>query len=1834
MLILGGITISIVFNEDGVISKAQEAKEKTEIAQLQERLELAKLSAYINEEYKFNLDDYFQSLEDEGIIENKEEDIVDNGDGTYEVTTDDGYIFEITVKPDKENPEEVEIEYSGKVDGPRIRKINATRVNDSTITVEVEAINAEGATYTYSYKKDGETNWVEASTGNSSNTYRFEGLDVNAGYSIKVKVEKDGKSVEKETTVAAPGAIPGGDEALTEGTITVGKEQWSNGQASIEVSTNTGLQIEYQISATLEENWETLAEGKITGLKNGDKVNIRLTNGTRYGEPVTITISDEKAPEKATITPNTTSVIIGETLTATVTHTDNESGVDITNSKWVMTESSAEIGTAEGDISKYTGSFTTNGETITLDNTKAGTYYLHVLTLDNAGNRTETVSEAITIGALAGTVTQNGDITWNAGQATLVLQSSDSNYQIVYKVNGEGDWKEYNGTSITGLNDGDTVTACLTNEGQTTYGPEATFEIKDEKAPIITEVSSNTTTNSVTLAVSAVDNEAGLPETLNYKFEIKETGAEDSSYEEIQTGANATATKGGLTQGTSYTIRVTLQDKAGNTGTYTKELTTETVGGASEGLEEGNIVASPAVWQNGQASITLSTETGLQIQYQIDGTEESSWSEGANSPVTVDNLNHGNTVYARLWDGTNAGDYSSVSITDNKVPEKAIIAPNTTSLLIGETLTATVTHTDNESGVDIENSKWVMTESSAEIGTEEGNIAQYTGSFTTNGETLTLNSNTAGTYYLHVLTVDKAGNKTETVSEVITIGALAGTVTQNGEITWNAGQATLVLQASDSNYKIVYKVNGEGSWKEYNGTSITGLNDGDKVTACLTNEGQTTYGPEATFEIKDETAPVITEVSSNTTTNSITLTVSAVDNEAGLPETLNYKFEIKETGAADNSYEEIQTGANATATKGGLKQGTRYTIRVTLQDKAGNQGTYTKELTTKTVGGASEGLEEGNIVASPAVWQNGQASITLSTTTGLQIQYQINDTEENSWSEGANSPVTVDKLSHGDTVYARLWDGTNAGDHSSVSITDNIAPTKATIAPNTTSLLIGETLTATVTHTDNESGVDIGNSKWVMTTNSEEIGTEEGNISKYTGNFTTNGETLTLDNTKAGTYYLHVLTVDNAGNKTETVSEAITISGITGTVTQSGNITWSAGQATLKLQASDSNYQIVYKVNGEESWQKYNGTSIQGLNHGDKVTACLTNEGQTTYGPEATFEIEDTTDPTVTVTALGSPGTNSIAVTVQVSDNESGMKENPTYTYYIKQSGQGDESYTTPSGASNIANAQYTFTGLTQTTSYDIKVEVNGDKAGNKGTDTLENQKTDTVPGASVGLETGNIIASPAVWQNGKASITLSTTTNYQIQYRINNTTEGSWSEAANSPITVGNLNHGDTVYARLWDGTNAGSDSSVSIEDGQVPSQAGIILSNTNVTTGTVVTATVTHTDNESGVDIGKSKYVWNTTSGKIGTSADLYTGGTFSSNGQQISQTMSSPGTYYLHVLTVDKGENAIETVSETITVRQLVTGISLNQTSATITEGETLQLTATVTPSNASNKTLRWSSNSTGVATVSTSGLVTAKTTGTATITVTTQDGSNKTATCTITVKKLATNVNELKEGDYVNYIDKNGVTRKCAVLYDSSSPYGVEIITMETVEDIELGNGTGSYQSDNSTYFNTAMNSYNNAISTLNNATSKYINSTYVDKARSVGSDPSNPTSDNPGYFTSSYSWFSNYNRKFKNTDTHYETDYNQMKALTIHDIDQNYWLASRLVNSYSSGSYFTMRYVYTGGGLSNSYLCYVDSSGSANSISNTYGLRPVFHLRSNIKVTGGTGEEGDPYTLGT
>ena len=124
--------------------------------------------------------------------------------------------------------------------------------------------------------------------------------------------------------------------------------------------------------------------------------------------------------------------------------------------------------------------------------------------------------------------------------------------------------------------------------------------------------------------------------------------------------------------------------------------------------------------------------------------------------------------------------------------------------------------------------------------------------------------------------------------------------------------------------------------------------------------------------------------------------------------------------------------------------------------------------------------------------------------------------------------------------------------------------------------------------------------------------------------------------------------------------------------------------------------------------------------------------------------------------------------------------------------------------------------------------------------------------------------------------------------------------------------------------------------------------------------------------------------------------TGGTISASG--VFQATTA-GTYTVTATSVDGGFTASCTI--TVTAPVAVTGVSLNQSTATLSNGGTVQLTATVTPSNATNKAVTWSVNN-NLCTVDANGLVecVSSSTGTSIVTVTTVDGGY-TATCTITI-----------------------------------------------------------------------------------------------------------------------------------------------------------------------------------------------------------------------------------------
>ncbi len=117
----------------------------------------------------------------------------------------------------------------------------------------------------------------------------------------------------------------------------------------------------------------------------------------------------------------------------------------------------------------------------------------------------------------------------------------------------------------------------------------------------------------------------------------------------------------------------------------------------------------------------------------------------------------------------------------------------------------------------------------------------------------------------------------------------------------------------------------------------------------------------------------------------------------------------------------------------------------------------------------------------------------------------------------------------------------------------------------------------------------------------------------------------------------------------------------------------------------------------------------------------------------------------------------------------------------------------------------------------------------------------------------------------------------------------------------------------------------------------------------------------------------------------------------------TAVSGGTAVITVTTEDGAFTArctVEVTSPSVPAVIPVTGVSLNETLLILMEGETVQLSATVLPANATNPAVTWASSDPSVATVSDSGFVTAVSVGDINITATTEDGSF-TAKCRISI-----------------------------------------------------------------------------------------------------------------------------------------------------------------------------------------------------------------------------------------
>ena len=269
-----------------------------------------------------SLEDFITQVQDkEGyVIEADKQE-----EGHYEVITEDGYVFDVSIIIGT-TTNDIVIEYIGQAGNlpPAMRVKNIT-----TNSADIEMVRVEGATnFKYEYKKHVETTY-QLATGNTS-TCKLTNLTSNTIYDVKVTVTMNGQEIVVEKQIAI-GKIPIG------GVIKLKSITWSSNKATVVVyhEETANYRIEWQKLGSSDTKWNQgemgIKEISIPNLNHGDTILVRLNDGVSSGNDASINVIDTIVPQPATFSFTPETVKAGETITATVTLKDS-----ITNYKYIM----------------------------------------------------------------------------------------------------------------------------------------------------------------------------------------------------------------------------------------------------------------------------------------------------------------------------------------------------------------------------------------------------------------------------------------------------------------------------------------------------------------------------------------------------------------------------------------------------------------------------------------------------------------------------------------------------------------------------------------------------------------------------------------------------------------------------------------------------------------------------------------------------------------------------------------------------------------------------------------------------------------------------------------------------------------------------------------------------------------------------------------------------------------------------------------------------------------------------------------------------------------------------------------------------------------------------------------------------------------------------------------------------------------------------------------------------------------------------------------------------------------------------------------------------------
>ena len=621
-------------------------------------------------------------------------------------------------------------------------------------------------------------------------------------------------------------------------------------------------------------------------------------------------------------------------------------------------------------------------------------------------------------------------------------------------------------------------------------------------------------------------------------------------------------------------------------------------------------------------------------------------------------------------------------------------------------------------------------------------------------------------------------------------------------------EVTATLTVDGQNFTLTTSKNPTSGWIASNRQIFT---ENGTMYAALTDGNN--YGIAASHEVTniDTTKPIVKSLS--VTTNTIKIT--ATDEASGI-----YSYAISESEKMPKTFTKLDNSTQVFNTVvENLKQSTKYYVWV--KDAAGN---ISEVASTKT--GTVPKLTDANttITKSPNDWTKQEVIATASTT---EKNYTLQTKKDN----GEWQTTNTQKFTENGTIYARLWDGTNAGEEIYKPITniDKTAPTATNIEIKNVTPAGYDVYVYGVK--DNGSGVNrVQFPTWTEAKGQDDIQPNWQTGASSKGTKQADGTTwvyhvnITDHKTEAGEYNTHIYAYDNLENVKCIGTKKITVPmvkitynenyvkdgttnkqtvekiyntelGTLRTPTRTGYtfvgwFTEATGgtqiSSTTKTPVTDTTYYAHWNANplnfANQTISKTFSTSEQKAN----ITGASNGTGNYTYAEktEKNSAQKDTNYISIngtTITITANTPADTYTYVIVATDNNSKVTKEATYTIKIERAktanaGASDKTYN-GTNQTGVTGTNVTWTGTTS--------------AIDAGTYTAN-----ATPDANHAWSDGTTNAKAITWKMNPKSVT--------VTWGATSFTYNGQAQAPTASATSGVT--GETINVTRTTGTNAGS--------------------------------------------------------------------------------------------------------------------------------------------------------------------------------------------------------------------------------------------------------------------------------------------------------------------------------------------------------------------------------------------------------------------------------------------